>query len=240
MTLLQACVASLILVPFTISADAGQPRHIRRTTQPNPVPSGWAPDVTNPFFPLPSGTTFHYVGQTDGIPTTDDMQVTGQKKLIQGVSCTTVHDVAYTNGVLSEDTLDWYAQDSSGNVWYFGEATKELDANGNIISTEGSWQAGVNGAQPGIIMEAHPQVGDHYQQEFAVGVAQDMAQLLSVNKAACVIYGCYDDLLLTKEWSPLEKGVTEHKLYAFGVGNVLTDVVKGGNEHSELASITHP
>jgi hypothetical protein len=202
------------------------------------TPSGWVAEVTNPYFPLRPGTTFHYTGETDGIRSTDDMEVTRQKKVILGVRCTVVHDRVSTDGILSEDTLDWYAQDTGGNVWYFGEDTKELDSNGHVISTEGSWLAGVNGAQQGIIMEAHPRVGDQYQQEFAVGVAQDMAQVLGLNKSACVIYGCFDDLLLTKEWSPLEKGVTEHKSYASDVGLILEDVVKGGDEHSELVSIT--
>jgi hypothetical protein len=107
-----------------------------------------------------------------------------------------------------------------------------------VISTEGSWQAGVNGATQGIIMEAHPRVGDKYQQEFAVGVAQDMAQVASVNKSLCVLYGCFDDLLVTKEFSPLEKGVTEHKFYARGIGNIFVDVVKGGDEQSELVSVS--
>jgi hypothetical protein len=198
----------------------------------------WVNAITNPYFPLPPGTTFHYEGATDGIPTADDMGVTHDTKIIVGVACTIVHDIGYTNGVLSEDTFDWYAQDGDGNVWYFGEDTKELDADGNVISTEGSWQAGVNGAQQGIIMEANPRVGDKYQQEFAEGVAQDMAQVINLNRRACVAYGCFDDLLLTKEFSPLEKGVTEHKSYAAGIGNILADVVKGGDEHSELVSIS--
>lgn len=207
-----------------------------------PVPAaqagGWASEVTNTYFPLPPGTTFHYEGTTDGIPTTDDMIVTHNTKQIAGVTCIEVHDVVSTNGIVSEDTLDWYAQDSAGNVWYFGEDTKELDASGNVISTEGSWLAGIAGAQQGVIMEAAPRVGDKYRQEFSAGVAEDMAQVLSLNKSTCVRYGCFDDLLLTKETSPLEKGVTEHKWYAPGVGNILVDVVKGGSEHSELVSVT--
>ena len=236
-------VRCLSMVPsfvvLTASVCVAQPGHHRQITSA-PAAKSWASEVTNPYFPLPPGTTFHYSGETDGILSTNDMEVTRQKKVILGVRCTVVHDLVYTNGVLSENTLDWYAQDAAGNVWYFGEDTKELDASGNVISTEGSWQAGVNGALQGIIMEAHPRVGDSYQQEFAIGVAQDMAQILGLNKSACVTYGCFDDLLLTKEWTPLEKGVTEHKLYAPGVGTVLVEVVKGGNERSELVSITPP
>jgi hypothetical protein len=234
----RALAIPLIVLLLPVASAIGQPGHRARTTETGSTSSGWAAEVTNPYFPLRPGTTFHYTGETDGIPSTDDMVVTRQKKVILGVRCTVVHDLVYTNGVLSEDTLDWYAQDTRGNVWYFGEDTKELDSNGNVISTEGSWLAGVNGAQQGIIMEAHPRVGDQYQQEFAAGVAEDMAQVLGLNKSACVMYGCFDDLLLTKEWSPLEKGVTEHKYYARDVGFILEDVVKGGDEHSELVSIT--
>ena len=228
----------LVLLLLPVSGAIGKPGHRSRATKAVSTPSGWVAEVTNPYFPLRPGTTFHYTGETDGIPSTDDMEVTRQTKVILGVRCTVVHDRVYTNGLLSEDTLDWYAQDTSGNVWYFGEDTKELDSNGNVTSTEGSWLAGVNGAHQGIIMEAHPRVGDHYQQEFAAGVAEDMAQVLGLHKSACVMYGCFDDLLLTKEWSPLEKGVTEHKYYARDVGFVLVDVVKGGDEHSELVRIT--
>ena len=124
------------------------------------------------------------------------------------------------------------------NVWYFGEDTMELDADGNVISTEGSWEAGRNGGVQGIVMEAQPRVGDKYQQEFSAGVAEDQAQILNLNRRACVQYGCFDDLLLTKEFSLLEKGATDHKFYALGIGNILEDAVKGGDEHSELVSVS--
>jgi hypothetical protein len=202
-------------------------------------PANFVRYVTNPFFPLKPGTTFFYQGTKDGEPTSDTMSVTRKTKLILGVTCTVVRDQAFEAGVLVEDTFDWYAQDVKGNVWYFGEATKELDPSGNVISTEGSWEAGVDGAQPGIIMEAHPHVGDRYQQEFAADIAEDMAQVLRLeDDGVCVRYGCFDDLLLTKEWTPLERNVVEHKYYAAGVGFVLGVMVKGGDERTELVRIT--
>jgi hypothetical protein len=139
--------------------------------------------------------------------------------------------------VLVEDTYDWYAQDTAGNVWYFGEDTKELDENGNVISTEGSWEAGVNGAEPGIIMEANPKKGDKYQQEFATDVAEDMAQVIGFVDSFCVQYGCFEDVLVTKEWTPLEHGVVENKYYAQGVGFIYSEMVKGGDETSELVRV---
>src|SRR5262249_5309938 len=196
-------------------------------------PSGASPtnffaEVTNKFFPLNPGTRFFYEGEKDGIPASDEVFVTRQTKVILGVSCTVVSDQAFENGKLVEDTVDWYAQDTAGNVWYFGEDTKELDPDtGQVISTEGSWEAGVNGAQQGIIMEAQPQAGDRYQQELAPDVAEDMARVLSLDESQCVRYGCFDNLLLTKEWSPLDKGVVEQKYYAANVGFILGVRVKG-------------
>src|SRR5215468_2378598 len=101
---------------------------------------GFVDRVDNKFFPLTPGTTFYYQGEKDGIPASDVFAVSRKSQKIAGVVCTVVHDQAYENGILVEDTIDWFAQDTNGNVWYFGEDTKELDANGNVISTEGSWQ----------------------------------------------------------------------------------------------------
>lgn len=202
-------------------------------------PDNFVRRIDNPYFPLKPGTTFIYRGETDGTPTKDVMTVTHQTKEILGVTTTVVHDQVYEEGVLTEDTLDWYAQDKQGNVWYFGEDTKELDENGNVISTEGSWQAGVNGAQPGIVMLAHPQKADKYQQEFAADVAEDMAQVLGFKNSLCVPYGCFKHVLVTKEWSPLEPGVVENKYYAKGVGFIYSEMVQGGNETLALVRIRH-
>jgi hypothetical protein len=205
---------------------------------PLPPPSEFVRLIDNEFFPLKPGTTFFYEGQKEGVPTTSVFAVTHEKKVILGVKCTVIHDQAFEEGVLVEDTIDWLAQDRDGNVWYFGEDAKELDPNGNVISTEGSWQAGVDGAAPGIVMLAKPHVGDHYFQEVAPGVAEDQANVLSLRESACIGLGCFDDLLLTKEFTRLAPGVVEHKFYARGVGLILGVKVKGGNESSELVGIT--
>lgn len=201
-------------------------------------PDNFVKKIDNPFLPLKPGTTFFYEGTKAGIPTTNEVFVTHDIKNILGVECTVVLDRAFEDGVLAESTFDWYAQDRQGNVWYFGEDTKELDSNGNVISTEGSWEAGVNSAKPGIIMEAHPKVGDRYRQEFAPGVAEDMAQVRSLDQSACVPYDCFDDLLMTKEWSLLDRSVIDHKYYAAGVGFILEIKVKGEQETSQLVQIT--
>jgi hypothetical protein len=202
-------------------------------------PGNFVSKIDNPYFPLTPGTTFTYRGETEGVPTRNVTIITNDTKVILGVTTTVVHDQVYENGVLAEDTYDWYAQDKAGNVWYFGEDTKELDANGNVISTEGTWEAGVNGAEPGIVMEANPKKGDKYQQEFAAGVAEDMAQVIGFVDSFCVSYGCFNNVLVTKEWTPLEKGVVENKYYAKGVGFIYSEMVKGGDETLELVRVRH-
>jgi hypothetical protein len=224
---------------FAMASLAATPAH---ATAPSPDidPANFVRRVTNDFFPLKPGTTFYYEGTKEGVSTSDTVYVTDNTKTILGVKCTVVHDQSFEEGVLVEDTIDWYAQDRAGNVWYFGEDTKELDPSGNVISTEGSWEAGVDGAKPGIVMEAHPQVGDRYYQEFARGEAEDQAQVLSLDESVCVSYGCFDQVLLTKEWTRLDPGVVEDKYYAEDVGFIRSEMVKGGEERSELVRIAKP
>lgn len=195
-------------------------------------------EIDNPYFPLEPGTTFIYEGESEGVPTREVVEVTRDTKEILGVTTTVVHALAYEDGVLIEETFDWYAQDIEGNVWYFGEDTKELDENGNVISTEGSWEAGVNGAEAGIIMLADPKKGDRYRQENAPDVAEDMAQVVGFEDSLCLSNGeCYENVLVTKEWTPLERGVVELKYYAAGVGFIFSETTKGGDEVLELVRV---
>src|SRR5882672_9158011 len=122
-------------------------------------PEDFTTNIDNPFFPLQPGTTFIYNGFKDRSTLRDEFAVTHDTAMIDGVVCRVIHDNVFVDGILEEDTLDYFAQDEDGNVWYFGEDTKELDANGNVVSTAGTWRAGMDGARPGIIMEAHPIVG---------------------------------------------------------------------------------
>jgi hypothetical protein len=227
-----AVVMALVLVPAVSTAHERQGHHA--TVEP----ANFVRHVDNKFFPLEPGTTFFYAGTKEGIPSTSEFRVTHDTKEILGVTTTVIHDLAFQEGVLVEDTLDWFAQDKEGNVWYFGEAAKELDPNGTVISTEGSWEAGVDGAMAGIVMLAHPHVGNRYHQEVAPGVAQDMAKVVSLDKEKCIPLGCFDDLLLTEEWSPLKPGVVELKYYAEDVGLILALMVKGGHERMELVQVT--
>jgi hypothetical protein len=201
-------------------------------------PANYTNVIDNPFFPLKPGTTFIYEGPTSQGFERNTMEVTTNTKLIDGVTCVEVHDAVFIDGQLSEDTLDWYAQDKEGNVWYFGEDSDEL-ANGRVTSLGGSWQGGVNGAKPGIIMEAHPKVGDTYRQEFQLGNAEDTAGVLSLTQTVTVPDGTFNNCLETYEISGLEPGALEHKFYAPGVGNVQTVDLVTGDTFPLVQIVTH-
>jgi hypothetical protein len=199
-------------------------------------PSNFVSAVTNPYFPLPPGTTFVYEGQTaDGFEH-DEFAVTHRTRTILGVTCVEVHDTVRTDGKLTEDTLDWFAQDKDGNIWYFGENTHELE-NGLITTIEGSFVSGVDRAKPGIVMKAHPMVGDFYRQEFALANAEDYAETVSLGATVRLANGhTYNNCLKSKETTPLEPHLLEFKFYAPGVGNVLeVDAVTG--DRLELVQI---
>jgi hypothetical protein len=194
-------------------------------------------NIDNPFFPLQPGTTFIYKGRKEASKQRDEFTVTDRTVVIDGVTCRVVHDKVFMHGVLQEDTFDYFAQDVEGNVWYFGEDTEELDSKGRVVRTAGTWRAGVDGAQPGVIMEAHPKVNDHYFQEVAAPIAQDEAIVLNLHEIVAVPFGKFTNCLQTKEFTQLEPGNIEHKFYARGVGFILGVVVKGGKERLALVNI---
>ncbi len=200
-------------------------------------PAQFMEHVTNRLFPLTPGTTYVYDGTKDGVAQHNDVTVTSETTTIIGVSCVVVHDVVTQQGELVEETFDWYAQDSVGNVWYFGEDSKEY-AGGKVTGTKGSWKAGVDGALPGIVMEAAPNVGDTYRQEYYAGEAEDMARVLSISDSKTVTSGSYQDVVVTEDLTPLEPDQVEHKYFAPGVGFIFGTMVKGGSEQIELVRIT--
>ena len=198
---------------------------------------GFTARVDNPWFPLRPGTTYVYSGVKDGEPARDVLTVTHGVRKIQGAPCVVVSDRLYVRGRLAERTTDWYSQDARGNVWYFGESTAELDTRGRVTSTEGTWQAGRDGAKPGIYMPAHPAPGESGRQEYYKGHADDHFEILRLDANVHVPYVSSSRALLTKEWTPLEPGVVDHKLYVRGIGTVLEQTVRGGDERQELISI---
>ena len=204
------------------------------TYEPSIVSSNFVGTINNPFLPFIPGTTLVYVSPSES----NVVFVTHNTKVILGVTCVEVHDTVYRGGVLAEDTLDWYAQDKDGNVWYFGENTHELDGN-EITNIDGSFKGGANGAKPGIVMKANPLVGDFYRQEFDLDNAEDVAEVVSLTNTVTIASGTHTNCLKTLETSPLEPDARENKYYASGVGNVLViDLVTG--ERLELVEVSTP
>jgi hypothetical protein len=190
-------------------------------------PANFVTTVDNPYYPLPVGTTWVYEGNTASGLEHNEVTVTHNTRLILGVTCVEVLDTVAVNGELSERTLDWFAQDKDGNVWYFGENSEEL-AGGLVVDLGGSFTAGVDGAQPGIIMKVHPAIGDFYRQEFLLNEAEDLAEVVSLSESVNVPAGSFDHCLETKETEAIDPSALENKFYAAGVGNVLTnDLVTG-------------
>ncbi len=202
------------------------------TYQPTIEAANFVDVVDNSYFPLVPGTVYTFEGGGEHVVVT----VTHDKKEILGITTTVVHDQVTVDGAVTEDTTDWYAQDTAGNVWYMGEQTAEYE-NGVVTSTEGTWEAGVDGAQPGIVMLADPQVGDTYRQEWYEGQAEDLAKVFALDQAVTVPVASYSGVLVTEEWTPLSPDVVEHKSYARGIGVVYEEQTQGGTATLSLMSI---
>jgi hypothetical protein len=202
-------------------------------------PADFSTRIDNPYFPLVPGDRYVY-RETDGSSKQRVViSVSKKTKLIEnGITARVVHDRVTEHGEVVEDTFDWYAQDSEGNVWYLGEDTVECK-NGHIKNHSGSFEAGVDGAQPGVIMPADPEPGQKYRQEYYAGEAEDKAEVLSVSEKTSVPFGHFRDVLLTKDLVPLEPRVSEYKMYAPGIGLLLAVKTSGGEGREELMRIKH-
>lgn len=195
-------------------------------------PADFVATIDNPYLPYPAGAHWVYEGDGEHI----EVSVTDEHKEILGISATVVRDtVTDDQGRLVEDTFDWFAQDADGNVWYLGEDSTEYE-DGEPAGTVGSWEAGVDGALPGIVMPADPTEGDAYRQEFDPGNAGDLAEVRRVAASIDTPTGTYDAVLVTGEWTPLEPAVVEEKYYADGIGLVREVTVAGGSGQVDLVS----
>ena len=199
-------------------------------------PADFVTQIDNQYLPYTPGAIFIYDGESEDGKERIEVEVTHDTKEIMGVVCIVVRDRVWLDGELIEDTFDWLAQDKDGNVWYFGEDSMEYEG-GKIVSTEGSWEAGIDGAKPGILMKANPQIGDAYRQEYYEDEAEDMAEVLSLNASVSVAYGSFENCLKTQEWTPLEPDVVENKYYAPGVGVILEVAVEGESGRVELVEV---
>jgi hypothetical protein len=225
----------------TSSASAASLAPVYGAYAPKIDPANFVAVIDNPYFPLKPGTGFHYRGVAeDGkTPQADDMVVTSRTKQILGVKCVVVRDTVSSHGKPIEKTFDWYAQDKAGNVWYMGEDTRELQ-HGRFVKMSDSWEGGVNGAKPGIIMPGHPQPDGSYRQEYYPGHALDQARVLGSGGPVRVPYGSFEQTLETVETSPrIDPGVAEHKFYVAGVGDIKEHTVSGNHEEIVLVRITH-
>jgi len=238
-------IATTLLVATTsacggaTSGTGGASSTLPKGSEPFRVdPEAFTTEIDNPYWPMKPGSHWVY-RETDaeGDVQRNDVIVTNKTKTIMGIEAVVVHDTVRQGGQLTEDTFDWYAQDSEGNLWYLGEDTTEYE-NGKVKTKEGSWEAGVDGALGGIIVPAHPEPGLTYREEYYKGHAEDGAEVLTLDAHAKVPYGTYEHVLQTRNFSPIEPDVVEEKFYAQGVGVVLEITVSGGSDRGELISFT--
>ena len=219
--------------------DASSSRELPRGAEPVDLdPGEFTPEIDSPYWPMAVGNRWVYRETEGGSELRVVVTVTERtKRIANGVEARVVHDVVSQNGEPIEVTDDWYAQDTDGNIWYLGEDTAEYE-NGRVVTRSGSFEAGVDGAQPGIAVPGNPQAGTTYRQEYLAGKAEDYAKVLSTDAKVEVPYGSYDDgALKTKDVNPLEKPKpVEHKYYVEGVGPVLAKTVAGGSGVEELVS----
>jgi hypothetical protein len=232
MTLRGFLVVAMILVAACGDDDECRPDDASYDLMPHFTMQG--SEITNPFLPWQPGKTYTYQGGDETVTVT----VESGYEIILSVESAIVHDTVTVAGQVTEDTYDWYAQDLDGNVWYMGESTKEYE-DGVLVSTEGSWKTGVDGAKPGMAMPASPQPGEPMYQEFLPCVAEDMMQIVATNETVTVGGTTYTGCVKTHETTRLDPDVSEDKYYCSGVGLVL-EVDNETGTRTELVSVTGP
>jgi uncharacterized membrane protein YkoI len=233
-----AAVVLILLVVNTLIFMNGKEKEIAHVDEYNPtiIPSEFTSKISNPYFTFNPGVKYVHEGKTDEGTERIEVFLTDEKKTVMGIPMAVVWDRVWLNGNLIEDTKDWYAQDRHGNVWYFGEDSKEI-VNGKIASTHGSWEAGIDGALPGIVMKASPVVGESYRQEYYKGEAEDMGEVVALGVGIKVEQGSFTNCLQTRDWTPLEPGADEYKYYCPEIGNVVYEVGIESQEAVQLIDI---
>jgi hypothetical protein len=237
---LQRLAAAGLVLAIAGVGYAATPAGAHRGYNPHIDPADFVRKIDNPYLPFKPGTTdvSKGVAENGKTPQKDVSRVTQRTKRILGVKTTVIRDEITSRGKPVERTFDWYAQDKHGNVWYFGENSKDYE-HGHWVRSDGSWKAGVKGAKPGILMEAHPKRGDSYRQEYYRGHAEDRAKVLGSGGRVTVPYRTFNRTLVTKETTRLEPGVVEKKWYAPGIGEIKSQDVKGSQEGFRLVDVRH-
>lgn len=202
-------------------------------------PANFTSPKANPYYPLVPGTTSVYRGTEDGDRLVEHLTVTNRTRTIAGVQTIVVTDILFANGRLHEKTTDWYQNDNGGTTWYFGEDTAVYNRMGQIVSTEGTWKAGVHGATAGIIMPANPVPTDAYRQEYLRRHAEDQGWIVSNRARVTTPAGAFTNVVRSYEWTRLEPNVVSLKFYAPGVGIVTERDVAGGTESLQLVAVHH-
>jgi hypothetical protein len=205
--------------------------------QPDLDPANFVDVVDNPYLSFKPGMRWVYEGESEGEAERTEIIVTTERRDIQGISATIVRDTVSAAGRIAEDTYDWYAQDKDGNVWYLGEDTTAYEE-GGTTSKEGSWEYGVDGALPGIVMLANPTVGDSYRQEYYQGHAEDVAEVVKVGETKKIDIGEYTAVVVTEDWNPLDPEIIENKYFAPGVGLIFAQHTAGPAESEELVEFS--
>lgn len=233
-----ALLVTLSLAAIVVFGGGSPSRVLAGSIAPVFDPSNFSGHpIDNGWFPLTPGTTLVYKGTKDGKKGTDIFHITHRTRMVAGVRAIVVEDTLVLAGRIEEHTFDWYAQDDAGNVWYLGERTATYDRRGNVVDTDGSWETGVNGAEPGIFMPADPHVGDTFRQEYLAGQAEDHFRVMNLDTSVTVPYASFDHVLRTREWTPLEPGVRDAKFYVEGIGEVEETAVLGAPETFKLVQI---
>jgi hypothetical protein len=229
---------ALLLVLVALAAGCGGEERSALPLGSEPVEldsADFSIEIDNPYWPMTPGSTWVYREGDQRVEVT----VTDRTRTVMGIETRVVHDLVTEDGVPVEDTFDWYAQDADGNIWYFGEDTTEFQA-GKPAGHAGAWEAGVDGALPGILLPADPEVGLTYRQEYYAGEAEDRAEVVRIGARVVTPAGIFKEVLQTEDTTPLDPGLVEHKFYAPGVGPVLALKVKGESGREELVNYTQP
>lgn len=237
-----ALLGAVTQVQATTASPTASPCSQPLPTGSEPVildPADFVASIDNPYWPMQAGTVWVYrEADASGEQSRVRVEVLPRTKSILGIDATVVHDTVKQRGQLLENTFDWYAQDVCDNIWYLGENTREYE-NGEVISRDGSWQAGVDGGYAGVALPGEPTPGLEYRQEYYAGQAEDEARVLSIDEQAKVELGHYDNLLMTRDTVPLEPRIQEYKFYAKDVGLVLALTISGGSGREELIHLHH-